>query len=262
MVNVKDVFDFLNEIAPVRVKDEKDNVGLLVGRSDGSLSKILVSLDITTDVISEAIDKGTELIVSHHPLFFSLKSITNSDTTGKKALTLIENGIAAICMHTNLDAARGGVNDVLAKAAGIDTPEPFVQAEKTTEGGFSCGRFGYLKKPLTMREYLSFLQNALNANGLRYYDAGRDVSKVSVVGGSGGVELGNAHERGCDTFITADIKYHLFLEAKELGINIIDGGHFCTENVIIPTLADKLRSAFPDVAVIISKMNGQTIQFF
>ena len=261
MANVNDIFDFLNEIAPISLRDENDNVGFLLGRGDSHLFKIIVSLDITNDVISEAVDERAGLIVSHHPLFFSLKSINDSDVTGARVLRLAENGIAAICMHTNLDAALGGVNDVLAKAVGIENPEPLAQDGRTADGKFSCGRFGLLNKPFRMVEYLSMLKAALKTHGLHYYDAGRDVSKVAVVGGSGGVEFGEALKKGIDTFISADIKYHLFLEAKELGINIIDGGHFCTENVIIPPLAEKLSMAFPDLAVIISKKHCQTVEF-
>ena len=119
MTTVNDVYEYLVSIAPVEMKMDFDNVGFLVGRGDSEASDILISLDITADVVSEALDTGAKLIVSHHPLFFSLKSVTDADPTGKKIVRMLSGGLSAICMHTNLDAALGGVNDALALAAGI-----------------------------------------------------------------------------------------------------------------------------------------------
>jgi dinuclear metal center YbgI/SA1388 family protein len=243
-----------------------DNVGFLVGRADAAVSRILVSLDITRGVISEALDIGAALIVSHHPLFFSLKSVTDADVTGGKVVRLLSGGVSAICMHTNLDAAYGGTNDALAIAAGIAGEAG--ETELLSEDGFlpdgtafSYGRVGYLKNPLPLSEYLDMLKESLKSNGFRYFDAGSDVYKVAVVGGAGGSELHHAVRHGCDTFVTSDVKYDVFLEAKELGINLIDGDHFCTENPVTGVLADKLRAAFPEAEVAISKSHGQTVRF-
>ena len=267
MITVNDVYEFLCSIAPVEMKMDFDNVGFLVGRSGAGVSKILVSLDITGDVVSEALDIGAELIVSHHPLFFSLKSVTDADVTGGKIVRLLSGGVSAICMHTNLDAARGGTNDALASAAGIAGATG--KAELLSEDGhlpdgtsFSYGRAGRLESPCPLGEYLGMLKNALNTNGLRYYDAGKEVYYVAVVGGSGGGELHHAVERGCDTFVTADVKYDVFLEARELGINLIDGDHFCTENLVTGILAEEIRAAFPGIAVSTSARHDQTARFF
>ena len=378
MPTVSDINEYLAAIAPVAMKMEFDNVGLLVGFAKTDVSKILVSLDITHEVITEALDVGAQLIVSHHPLFFSLKSVTDTDTTGRKITRLLAGGVSAICMHTNLDAAHGGVNDALAAAAGIihsvsaaetggaageckatgndgqagdggaagllsvegyieptsgaasekapetvsgatpgtasvqasraasekapetasgttpgtasvpaagaaseKTPETVsgatpgtasVQASRaasekapeTTPAGepYSYGRVGYLKNPCRLDEYLSMLKIALKTDGLRYYDAKRDVYKVAVVGGSGGGDLHHAIRHGCDTFVTADIKYDVFLEAKEQGINLIDGDHFCTENLVTGVIAAKLREAFPGVDITVSSRHRQTVEFY
>ena len=266
MPTVNDVLEFLTSIAPVEMKMEFDNIGLLVGRSGGDASKIIVSLDITHDVISEALDTGAGLIVSHHPLFISLKNVTDTDIAGDKAIRLLSGGISAICMHTNLDAARGGTGDTLAQAAGIS--KGFDEAELLAADGklengqvFSYGRFGLLEKPIPLREYLPLLKTSLNADGLRYHDAGKDVFKIACVGGSGGDALAHAVRQNCDTFITADIKYSAFLQAKELGINLIDGGHFPTENLLIAPLSEKLSAAFPEACVTVSKRHGQTVRF-
>jgi putative NIF3 family GTP cyclohydrolase 1 type 2 len=127
---------------------------------------------------------------------------------------------------------------------------------------FSYGRVGYLDSPRPLLEYLDMLKKTLGTNGLRYYDAGRDVYKVGVVGGSGGSQRNHAVSCGCDTFVTADVKYDLFLEAKERGINLIDGDHFCTENLVTGVLVSKLRTAFPEAEATVSKSHNQTARFF
>ena len=267
MVIVNDVLEFLKSAAPLEMKMDFDNIGLLVGRSGDILSKIIVSLDITSDVITEALDAGAGLIVSHHPLFFSLKTITDADITGRKIIRMLSGGVSAICMHTNLDAARGGVNDMLAAAAGLShdgTPAELLADEGTLVTGekFSYGRVGHLAAPSPMNDYMALLKAALDVSALRYYDSGNDVYKVAVVGGSGGSHFEHALAQGCDTFVTADIKYDNFLEAKELGINLIDAGHFCTENVVTAPLALKLQAAFPGIDVRASEKHGQTIKFY
>lgn len=262
MAKIKDAYKILEEFAPLSLKLDYDNAGFLVGFAEDELTKILVSLDITDDVISEAVREKANLIVSHHPLFFSLKSVNDTDSTGSKIIRLIENRISAVCMHTNLDAAAGGVNDALAAAAGIKNPKLLAVDGYGADGdAYGIGRFGTLNEPMDFADYLDYVKNALHTKGLRYYDAGRKALKVAVIGGSGGSELHRAAERGCDTFITADIKYNVFLEAKERGINIIDADHFCTENVVVPILKNKLVEAFPDVPVLVSARHGQTVSF-
>jgi len=266
MINVNDIYMYLKSIAPEEMALETDNVGFLVGTEKTNVSKILVSLDITDDVITEALQIGAELIVAHHPVFFSLSSVTDADITGKKVVRMLAGGISAICMHTNLDAARGGVNDELAKVAGIadDNKSAAPLSDKVRlECGeaVSFGRVGYLKEACSMSDYLKMIKDSLDANGLRYYDAGRPVHKVAIASGSGSSEWNNAINSGCDTFVTAEIKYNIFLEAKELGINIIDGGHFCTENVITKKLVKKLNVEFPSAEAVESKVLDQTVCF-
>jgi len=266
VTKVNDVYEYLKSIAPIEMAVETDNVGFLVGNSSAGVSKILVSLDITGDVITEALEIGAELIVAHHPMFFSLTCVNDTDIIGKKVVRMLAGGISAVCMHTNLDAARGGVNDALAVAVGIADDdrkaEPLSDDNRLDSGEVvSLGRLGYLKKACSMPEYLAMLKKRLNVNGLRYYDAGRNVHKVAISSGAGGGEWDNAVKSNCDTFVTADIKYHMFLDAKELGINIIDAGHFSTENLVSDVLVEKLSEEFPGVKVVISKLLDQTISF-
>jgi len=266
-MKVNDVYEFLKTIAPEEMAMETDNVGFLVGTGGAEVTRILVCLDITSDVISEALETSAELIVAHHPMFFSLKSVNDNDITGRKIVRMLSGGLSAICMHTNLDAARGGVNDALAVAVGIadgDTDaKPLSDKKRLPDGEIvSLGRVGYLIEPCKMSDYLDKLKKALNVNGLRYHDAGRMVHKIAISSGSGGAEWDNVLKAECDTFVTADIKYHMFLEAKERGINIIDGGHFCTENLVSDVLCKKLKTEFPSIEVSVSNALDQTISFF
>ena len=254
MTTVSDVFDVLNEKAPVETKMSFDNVGLLVGRGSRPVTRIVTALDVTEQVIEEAADLGAELIVSHHPIFFELKSVTDGEQNGSRVLALAERGIAAICMHTNLDAAAGGVNDALMAALGG-------AVTGILEPDTGIGRVGTLPAPVPFADFLPFVKQALRSNGLRYHDAGRPVKCLAVCGGSGGGDIGLAAAAGCDTFVTADVKYSQFQEAAWRGINLIDGDHFCTENVVVPVLAGWLRAAFPEVDVRVSQVHRQTAQF-
>lgn len=264
MTTVKDIFDCLNKLAPVELKMDFDNVGILVGSEKSPVTKCLVALDITDEVIDEAIAIGANLIVSHHPVIFNeLKSVLAEDLTGGKLIKLIKNDISAICMHTNLDIAEGGVNDALMSAIG-GTVSGYLEPCGTDADGnkVGCGRVGELPDAIDFNKFLAVCKNALSVNGLRYHNAGLPVKKLAVMGGSGGSCIALAKACGCDTYVTSDIKYNGFLDAKELGINLIDADHFCTENVIVPVLQEKLNAEFPEISFSISEMHKQTAQFF
>lgn len=249
--------EYLNELAPVSLKLDFDNVGLLVGDRESQVSRCLVSLDITDEVIAEAENFGAQLIVSHHPVIFDgLKRVTADDLAGRKIIALIRVGMSAICMHTNLDIAQGGVNDALASALGA---APVSALEPVEAVG--CGRICEYENPIDFVSFLKLCRSSLNANGLRYHSAGRPVKRLALMGGSGGSSLRTAVKAGCDTYVTADIKYNVFLDAKELGINLIDADHFCTENVVVPVLQARLKERFPDVLFRVSECHGQTVQF-
>ena len=244
-----EIYDYLKELAPLELQMDFDNSGFQLGRLDAEVNKALLALDVTEEVVGEAIELGAQLIISHHPLIFSkLRNIMDT-----KLLRLAENRIAVISMHTNLDIAAGGVNDVLITLLGARADGPLDPD--------NCGRVGELPETQQFDSFLRFCKTALDSKGLRYYDAGRSVKRLAVMGGSGGDYIGCAAEKGCDTYVTADIKYHQFLEAKELGINLIDGDHFCTENPVIPSLCEKLRHEFPDVCFTVSARHGQVISF-
>ena len=256
MAKVSEIFEKLALRAPVALKMDFDNVGHLAGRADREVSRVLTALDITDEVIAEAKDMGAQLIVSHHPLTFEgLKSVTDGDPTARKFVAIIEGGMSAICMHTNLDAAQGGVNDALAAALGGR-----VIGILNTDDGIS--RVCELPEAMEFASFLRHVKDSLGANGLRYAGPGKPVRRFGICGGSGAGDLPLDLAQGCDTFVTADVKHHQFIQANEEGINLIDAGHFSTENVVVPVLKRWLNEDFPDLDVRISERHCQPEKFY
>ena len=255
MNTVKEIYDKLCELAPPELQLAYDNAGFLIGRAGSRVKRALLALDVTSEAVDEAISCGAQLIISHHPVIWdALKSLTDETPEREKLLRLIENRIAVISMHTNLDIAEGGVNDVLLCLLGAKNEGSF-EAE-------GCGRMGRLDKAVPLTDFLAICREKLATRGLRYYDAGRPAERIAVLGGAGGSNLFDAWRAGCDTYVTADVKYSVFLQARELGINLIDGDHFCTENPVMSVLADRLRAAFPDTEFLVSARHDQTARFY
>jgi len=253
----------LDKIAPVAMQMDWDNVGHLVGRGDAEVRRVLVALDITEAVIDEAIATGAELIVSHHPLLISpIRHVTDGDLTGRKLIKLLRHDIAAICMHTNLDAAAGGINDVLAAALGLRDTEILWQLGELDGAPYGLGRIGTLPAPTDMAAFLPTVKAAVDSAGLRYHDAGRPVHRVAVMGGSGSDLVSVVAKAGCDTFVLGEAKYHAFIEAQELGLNLIEADHYCTENLISAPLAANIGEAFPGLTVTVSAQHAQVARFW
>ena len=263
MVKVNDIIDYFDCVAPFYMKFDFDNIGILVGFPENDVSKVLISLDITDEVVEEAVSIGADLIISHHPIIFEpLKRITLNDVKGRKIIKMIQNGISAICLHTNMDSAAGGVNDALISALGVKSSEILCPHGSHPDGSpFGISRFGCLEEAYELDKYLSMIKTRLSANGLRYVSGGKNVFKIACCGGAGAGDMLKAFEMGCDTYITSDLKYDHFLLAKDLGLNLIDADHFCTENVIVPVMRDRLAEKWPDLEAVISSSHRQTICF-
>ncbi len=254
MPTVHDIESALYALAPKALAAEWDNVGLLAGSADREVRSVLVALDITEPVVEEAERMGADLIVSHHPVIFHpVKSITDRDPSGRLLIRLVRSGTGAVCMHTNLDAAQGGVNDALASALGLQDAAP------AAEGGIA--RIGTLPETMALPGFLARVKNALRPNGIRYVDGGRPIRKVAAGGGACGDFLWEAAALGCDAFVTADLKYNHFLDAGVLGLTVIDAGHFPTEDVVCPMVVRYLREKFPEVQVEKSAVHREVIQY-
>ena len=260
MTKVINVCQCIDAFAPFETQWDFDNSGFQVGRRDQEVTKLLVSLDITREVVEEAVRLGAELIVVHHPVIFHpVKSVIDGTPTGEILLALIEHRIAAICAHTNLDAACGGVNDCLAEALGLTEIGQLQQAGVDAQGRpYGIGRVGTVHRPgLSAREYAAFVKERLNAANVRFVGGGKPVQRVAVGGGACGSMLEDVVAQGCDTFVTADLKYNQFLDAKALGLNLLDAGHFSTENVVCAPMARWLSEEFPMVEVCLSKVHRE-----
>ena len=253
MTTVREIESFLYSWAPRELAESWDNVGLLVGDPEAAVERVLVALDITPQVAEEALEHGCQLIVAHHPVmncaWHPVQTVRADDRQGRTLTALLRGGVAAICMHTNLDAAEGGVNDILAEKLGLTQPEMLTEEK--------IGRIGTLKCEIPLVEFTHSVIELLGCNGLRYVDAGRPVHRVAVGGGACGCYIPQAVAAGCDTFVTSDLKYNDFLDTE--GLNLIDAGHFPTENVVCPALRDRLQSAFPAVDVLCSTSHSREI---
>ena len=253
MTTNQNVFDALCHIAPLELQMDFDNAGFQVGHADREVQRVLLALDVTDAVVEEAEALGAELIVTHHPLIFTpLRSLTDLDPTSRRLLCLAEKGIGLISMHTNLDIAEGGVNDVLIRLLG---------AEPETALDEGCGRIGTLPQAVALPAFLMLCRQRLQVPTLRFVDGGKPVSRLAVMGGAGAGSLEQAVAAGCDTFVTADVKYHQFQRAAELGLSLIDADHFYTENPVIAELARLLSAQFPNISFYISKRHEACIRF-
>ncbi|OUN82900.1 MULTISPECIES: Nif3-like dinuclear metal center hexameric protein [unclassified Flavonifractor] len=264
MATVREIYQYLDGLAPFSLQMDFDNAGFLVGRGDRTVDKVLVSLDITEEVVAEAAQLGCQLIVSHHPvIFFPAKSVTDATPDGRILLSLVEHNIAAVCAHTNLDAVCGGVNDALARKLGLTNIEQLKQDGVDSSGRpYGIGRVGNTAGvPMYAPAFAAFVKETLGANGVRFVDARRPVRRVAVGGGACADMLKDALALGCDTFVTADVKYNGFLDAKALGVNLIDAGHYPTEQVVVPVLAKWLTDGFPKVKVLTTQTHKEVFSY-
>ncbi len=258
-----EILDFLDTLAPKSMKMDWDNVGLLCGSRATPVTKILVALDPFEHVCAEAATWGAELIVTHHPLIFRpLASVTDENAVGRAVSILLKNGISAINAHTNLDQAHGGVNDVLAEVLGLSDIRVI-----DPQGIDACGNaWGLLRCGLvpeqSLETFLPHVRSALGCKGLRYVSGGKRVHRVAVGGGACADEISEALTAGCDTFVTSDVKYNQFWDAHDLGLNLIDAGHFYTENPVVSVLAAKIAAHFPDISVKISETHTDCMKYY
>ncbi len=250
MATVKEIRDWMNSIAPYELAEEWDNSGLLLGRTEETVTGVLVALDVTKEVLEEAEQSGANLVLTHHPFVFSpMNRITDETFCGELLLTAAEKKIALLCAHTNLDMAKDGINAHLCRLLGVNTNDE-VQAFKT----------GTISREMTLQEFLELVQEKLHCYGLKYTgDLAKKIKTVGICSGSGSEFLAEAKT---DVFLTADAKYHNHQQAHQLGIALVDAGHFETEFIICPVLVEKLREAFPELPVKLSETHQGFYRYF
>ena len=238
-MTVNDIFSFLNSKFPVTDAADFDNVGILVGDPEASVSKALISLDCTLDTVNCARKNGCNLIITHHPVIFTpLKNILD----GTIVYELVANNLSVISMHTNLDVGVGGVNDCLCKAIGITKTHPVPASD------------GYLLKggkidATTAESFANDLKNALSGS-VKFVEGVKPIENVLVCSGSGGDYIETAIQNGFDALVTADVKNHQFLMALDNGVSLFDAGHYNTEDVVVEPLKALLSAEFKNTEFI------------
>ncbi|MCL1990330.1 MAG: Nif3-like dinuclear metal center hexameric protein [Defluviitaleaceae bacterium] len=258
MLSIKDVINFLEAKFPPDLAYEWDNVGLQIGDVTREIKQIMVVLDATTAVIDEAIQKNVELIITHHPFIFSpVKAIDLSTSHGKNIQKLIKNNITVYTMHTNYDIAFGGMNDTLAEAMELQDVQPFAMVDDV----HGLGRMGVLKKQHEFLAWADGLKEKLHLTAISYVQSQPSVEKVAVIGGKGEKYLYEAKAMGADVLVTGDVTYHAALDAKEMGLNLLDIGHF-SEVIMEEQVAVLLAEQFAhDIKILQPTLSQNPIAF-
>ncbi len=251
-MKVHELYTFLSEKIPASLSCEWDNDGLMCcPDGDREVRRILVALDVTAAVAEEAIAGGYEVILSHHPLIFHpLKALNASDPVAKKAIRLLQAGVAVMSFHTRLDAVAGGVNDTLAEALGLSDVAVF------GENGETIGRIGSLSSSMALDAFAERVKSATGAPCVQVADAGRAVLRVALLGGGGSGDVDAARAAGADTYLTGELKHNQLTDAPECGMNLIAAGHFYTENLICKRLHALALEADPSAEIQITDSNA------
>ncbi len=250
-MKVCELFAALEERIPRELSCPWDNDGLMVcPDGEREVHRVLVALDVTEEIAKKAIEGGYDVILSHHPMIFhALKAVNPYDTVAKKAILLLRAGVSVMSFHTRLDAVSGGVNDTLASLLGLKNTEPFGNE------GEEIGRVGLLPAPAALTDFAKTVRDVIGAPTVQVSDAGRTVSRVAVLGGSGSDDVSAAIRAGADTYVTGELGHHYLTDAPEKGINLIAGGHFYTENPVCEVLSRMAKEIDPSLTVDLASSN-------
>lgn len=257
---VNDIINAMESLAPTFLKEDFDNVGLMVGDKNKVVNKVLLALDCTMEVIEEAKKEKVDLIITHHPLIFRKPSSITTDTLqGKKIIELIKNDISLYSSHTNLDSVENGLNHTIVSMLGFDNSTLLEKNKSLNTAGL--GRIVDLEKELNLESLIEQVKSKLNINNLRVVRGTDTVSKIAIINGSGQDFIGKAMSLGVDTVITGDTTYHFASDYKEMGINILDVGHFASEQIVFFKVMTQIESMFNNVIFIRSSVEEDPFTF-
>ena len=239
-MTVAELYQKLNQQIPPSLSCAWDNDGLLCcPDADAEIHSALIALDVTDAVADQAVAKGYDLILSHHPLIFRpLRALEQRDPIARRVIKLLRAGVTVMSFHTRLDAVTGGVNDVLATSLGLQNIRPF-----GNEGEVAIGRVGELPQEMTVEDFALLVKRVTGADATALCKGNPNAHRVAVLGGSGSDEIRAAIAAGADTYVSGELKYNDMIEAPALGINLIAAGHFYTENLVCDRLKDLFLSA-------------------
>lgn len=260
-MTVAEVAKMLEQWAPPPVAESYDNVGLLVGSPDAEVNSILINLDMTEAVVEEAIKKGANMIIAHHPIWFTgRKRLIGEDYVSRTIISAIKNDIALYAIHTNLDNIQSGVNHRICEKLKLEKVDFLRPKDPNNE--FGSGMIGYLPEPLGRDAFLQTVKNTFHCGGIRYADAPLShIHKVAVCGGAGSFLTGDAIQQKADALITADITYHKFFDNEEK-LLLLDIGHYESEQFTSQLIYEFLSEKFPKFAVRLSEILSNPIKYF
>lgn len=241
---LSDVIDILEEFFPISTAQSWDSVGLVSGDLSQPIERIHFAVDPTLSVITEAIESGANLLVTHHPLLLrGIKSVATTSGKGKAVTALVVGDLALYCAHTNADVADEGVNDALVAALQLTDAEALTMSENQP-----LGRVGNLAESISLCEFSHRLADVLPAApvGIRVAgDPQQPVQRVAVLGGAGDGEFQAARAAKADVYVTSDLRHHPASEALEevsdRPMALIDAGHWATESLWLERTAQRLR---------------------
>ena len=256
-MKVQDILNIIDNFAPFSLAYEWDNVGLMCGKKDTEVKGICICLDASKEAIQKAIDNGCNVLLTHHPFIFRKIGNLNLDSYfGEMAAMAIKNDISIISAHTNIDKAKEGINQKLAEILNLKNIKILEEDEKYSSCGM--GRYGTLEKEMTFCEFSSYINKKLNTPLRAIGNPDAIIKTVAVGGGSCIEDAAIALSKGCDVFVTGDVKYHEALDFMREGICIIDAGHYSTEICVLDVFSDMLKDV--DVKVVREK-NSDVYRF-
>lgn len=243
---VKEIMEVLEELSPTRYACDWDNVGLILGSEEKEVRKVLVAVDIHQGIVKQAVEEGVDLIVSHHPMIFKgMKQIRKEDFLGRKVIELIQNDIAVYAMHTNFDI-KGSMGEIAAGKLWLANMEVLVPTEEEVGLGI-IGEMAHLN----LRSFSFVVKDTFEVDNVKVYgNLNELVHRIAVLPGSGRSAIRAAVEKGADVLITGDISHHDGLDAAEMGLKVIDAGHYGIEKIFIDFVSDYLKEHCPDLEVV------------
>jgi len=262
MLTVGQVAEHLEQLAPLHLAEEWDNVGLLIGDRKAKVRQVMTCLTLSLDVLQEALTEKADLVITHHPIpFRPLKQITTGTRTGRILLDLIAARIAVYSPHTSWDSAARGINQRLAEGIGLADIRPLLPAKTCAPGeDLGAGRVGACKRPVALKTFASRVKKLLGIDGLfRVGNGTTKLQRVAVACGSGGSFLEAARSAGCDCLITGEASFHTCLEAADTGMALLLPGHYASERFSLDALADELSEQFPEAHVWASRQESDPL---
>lgn len=252
-MTVKEMYERFSERIPEHLSEEWDNDGLMCC-ADGTaeVNRVLITLDVTEEIVDYAIESAFDLIISHHPLIFKpISSVVEEKPVARKVIKLLNSGISVFSFHTRADKVSGGVNDKLAELLSLEDVRPF--------GEGLLGRIGNIEGECELQDFAYRVKQLTGSDFIRYADGYSDVFRVAVVGGDGKDFVRSAIEAGADTYLSGRISYNMMEEAAEMGINLIEAGHFFTEQPVTEFFKELLFDFDPTVYAEIAVSNNVKI---